>query len=89
MQSKPTWSNALGRSASSAFLLLWRIWSQIHRPATGRCRSPIAKEFEMTICPIALVAGCAKCPAFAFCPLKTVIGDYKKPVEAPKNSPGT
>jgi hypothetical protein len=30
----------------------------------------------MTLCPIALAAGCKKCPAFAVCPLKTVIGDY-------------
>ena len=33
----------------------------------------------MTLCPIALVAGCAKCPAFKVCPLKTVIGDHKEP----------
>jgi len=36
----------------------------------------------MTLCPIALVAGCQKCPAFSACPLKGVIGDYKKPEEA-------
>ena len=44
----------------------------------------------MTLCPIALVAGCQKCPAFSACPLKGVIGDYKKP-EEPKDraaSPG-
>jgi len=35
----------------------------------------------MTLCPIALVAGCNKCPAFTACPLKGVIGDYKKPDE--------
>jgi hypothetical protein len=35
----------------------------------------------MTLCPIALVAGCKKCPAFTVCPLKSVIGDYKKPDE--------
>jgi hypothetical protein len=35
----------------------------------------------MTLCPIALVAGCKKCPAFSMCPLKGVIGDYKKPEE--------
>jgi hypothetical protein len=35
----------------------------------------------MTLCPIALVAGCAKCPAFKVCPLKTVIGDVPKPAE--------
>ena len=33
----------------------------------------------MTICPIAIVAGCAKCPAFKICPLKGVLGD-KPPV---------
>ncbi len=32
----------------------------------------------MTLCPIALVAGCAKCPAFSVCPLKTIIGDVPK-----------
>ena len=35
----------------------------------------------MTLCPIAIVAGCGKCPAFTVCPLKGVIGDYKKPDE--------
>ena len=35
----------------------------------------------MTLCPIAIVAGCKKCPAFTVCPLKGVIGDYKKPDE--------
>ena len=29
----------------------------------------------MTICPIAIVAGCKKCPAFKICPLKGVLGD--------------
>jgi len=32
----------------------------------------------MTICPIALVVGCEKCPAFSFCPLKTVLGDQEE-----------
>ena len=36
----------------------------------------------MTLCPIALVAGCKKCPAFKVCPLKGVIGDYEKPENA-------
>jgi hypothetical protein len=35
----------------------------------------------MTLCPIAIVAGCKKCPAFPVCPLKGVIGDYKEPAE--------
>lgn len=33
----------------------------------------------MTLCPIAIAAGCKKCPALAICPVKGVIGDYKKP----------
>ena len=32
----------------------------------------------MTLCPIAIAVGCKKCPAFSMCPLKGVIGDYKK-----------
>jgi len=32
----------------------------------------------MTICPIALLVGCEKCPAFKFCPLTNVLGDQKK-----------
>ena len=40
----------------------------------------------MTLCPIAIVASCRKCPAFSACPLKGVIGDYQKEegVEAPQ-----
>ena len=33
----------------------------------------------MTLCPIAIVTGCAKCPVFKVCPLKDVIGDVPKP----------
>lgn len=32
----------------------------------------------MTLCPVALAAGCKKCPVVSVCPLKTVIGDYPK-----------
>jgi len=35
----------------------------------------------MTLCPVALAVGCAKCPAFSVCPLKTVIGDQPPPAE--------
>jgi hypothetical protein len=31
----------------------------------------------MVICPIAIVAGCEKCPAFKVCPLTKVLGDQK------------
>jgi hypothetical protein len=37
----------------------------------------------MTLCPIALAAGCSKCPAFSICPLKSVLGDQKKADSAP------
>jgi hypothetical protein len=36
----------------------------------------------MTLCPIAVAVGCAKCPAFSMCPLKAVIGDQKKDDDA-------
>jgi len=37
----------------------------------------------MTLCPVAILAGCKKCPAFTVCPVKSIIGDYKKPDETP------
>ena len=41
----------------------------------------------MTLCPIAIVVGCKKCPAFTVCPLKGVIGDYEKPDETKAKQP--
>ena len=41
----------------------------------------------MTLCPIAIVAGCKKCPAFAVCPLKNVIGDADPPPPAKHAEP--
>ncbi|MBL8382996.1 MAG: hypothetical protein JNM90_07990 [Burkholderiales bacterium] len=32
----------------------------------------------MTVCPIAIVAGCKKCPVVSVCPLKHVLGDAAK-----------
>ncbi|MFI5181033.1 MAG: hypothetical protein ACHQPI_06560 [Thermoanaerobaculia bacterium] len=40
----------------------------------------------MTLCPVALAFTCKKCPAFSFCPLKTVIGDEKVGQPAAKNA---
>jgi hypothetical protein len=40
----------------------------------------------MTLCPIALAVTCRKCPAFSFCPLKTVIGDEKAAAPAAKGA---
>lgn len=42
----------------------------------------------MTLCPIAIAAGCAKCPAFKICPLKTVLGDQKPPAATPPPTAG-
>ena len=33
----------------------------------------------MTLCPIALRITCKKCPIFKICPVKGLIGDYRKP----------
>jgi len=41
----------------------------------------------MTLCPIAIVAGCQKCPAYSVCPLKTVIGDAPKAEDAKAAEP--
>ncbi len=32
----------------------------------------------MVLCPGAMAIGCKKCPVVGFCPLKSVIGDFKK-----------
>jgi len=32
----------------------------------------------MTLCPIAIAVGCKKCPIFAVCPAKGIIGDYRE-----------
>ncbi len=45
----------------------------------------------MTVCPIAIVAGCQKCPAFKICPLKSILGDAPQAAEsepASSASPG-
>ncbi len=42
----------------------------------------------MTLCPIAIAVGCKKCPVFSVCPMKGVIGDYKKEEQA-KSGGGT
>jgi hypothetical protein len=42
----------------------------------------------MTLCPVAIAAGCKKCPIFSVCPLKGVIGDYKPEDDKPaRNAP--
>jgi hypothetical protein len=46
----------------------------------------------MVVCPIALAVGCKKCPIVSVCPVKSIIGDYKKeeaaaPVKAASVAP--
>ena len=41
----------------------------------------------MVLCPVAIAVGCKKCPAFSVCPLKSVIGDMKKPDETSSAKP--
>ncbi|HET8943119.1 MAG TPA: hypothetical protein VFN13_14155 [Rudaea sp.] len=36
----------------------------------------------MTICPVALAVGCKRCPVFAICPAKSLIGDYRPEPQA-------
>ena len=50
-------------------------------------RRSLRREPIMTLCPIAIVAGCKKCPAFSVCPLKTVIGDAPKADDAKAAAP--
>ena len=40
----------------------------------------------MTVCPIAIAVGCKKCPIFAVCPVKGIIGDYVKEDPTPKGA---
>ena len=37
----------------------------------------------MVLCPVAIAVGCKKCPIFQICPVKGLIGDYKKEVRSP------
>ena len=43
----------------------------------------------MKVCPIAVVAGCEKCPVFKICPAKEALGGYVKapPVVQAKAKP--
>jgi hypothetical protein len=36
----------------------------------------------MVLCPVALAVGCKKCAVFKICPLKGVIGDYRKDADS-------
>ena len=44
----------------------------------------------MVLCPVAIAVGCKKCPIFKICPVKGLIGDYKKDAHLPaKAAAGT
>jgi hypothetical protein len=60
------------------------------RPYALQATTPFrTRSITMTLCPIAIAVGCKKCPAFAVCPLKSVIGDEppKKDGEKPAATP--
>jgi hypothetical protein len=40
----------------------------------------------MVLCPVALAVGCKKCPVFAICPAKSLIGDQPSAADAGKGS---
>ena len=37
----------------------------------------------MKVCPVAIAVGCAKCPVFKVCPLKSVLGDQPAKADSP------
>ena len=41
----------------------------------------------MTLCPVAIAVGCAKCPVFKVCPAKSTLGDYSPGSESKKQKP--
>ena len=43
----------------------------------------------MILCPIAAAVGCRRCPAYALCPLKAVIGDQKRDVAPAEDAVST
>jgi hypothetical protein len=47
------------------------------------------RSSAMVICPVALAVGCVRCPIFKVCPVKGVIGDYKKPAEVVAKPPAS
>lgn len=62
---------------------------QAQGPASHPLPNPAHYERSdpMTLCPIALVAGCRQCLIVALCPLKGVIGDYRQPEQVPPPPP--
>lgn len=46
------------------------------------------KDTAMTLCPIAALSSCTKCPAFKICPAKSLLGDQAKPADKSKPDTG-
>ena len=47
-------------------------------PKPPLCNKRLTRRNKMTLCPIALAVGCEKCIIFKACPVKGIVGDYKK-----------
>lgn len=69
------------RAVSNCLADLQPLVSDECHPCMPAAQTPNIRRREMTLCPIAMVVGCKKCPAFTVCPVKSVIGDYKKQYE--------
>ena len=52
-------------------------------PAACKPAADLLGRLIMTLCPVALAVGCIKCPVFNICPVKGIIGDYKKDAPPP------
>jgi hypothetical protein len=53
----------------------WVLGTAIAR--TMPVRAPREWEAAMTLCPVAMMVGCKKCPIVGICLVKSFIGDYK------------
>jgi hypothetical protein len=55
---------------------------------TDTLHAPPFDGKTMTVCPVAIAVGCKKCPAFSFCPAKSVLGDQAKKDDSSTDSSG-
>ena len=56
-------------------------YNGVHERRAVQCANSERRRIAMILCPIAIAVTCKKCPAFSVCPLKGVIGDYRKQEE--------
>jgi hypothetical protein len=59
----------------------------VHLKAYAAQHTRSLRTDAMTLCPIAIAVGCKKCPAFAVCPLKSTLGDFKPDETAASKKP--